>query len=141
MAQSSKSISADLPVTQSEKVNQELAQADDLYSEKLSLTASKTVSASKPNTSFSMLRKTKEDVFYNHHIKSPNTVVLHNSFETPSSYDQAVDIILMLICILLPPLAVFMAFGLGDQFWIDLLLTLIFFLPGIIYAIYVCFLK
>jgi len=141
MAQSSKSNSADLPITQSKKVNQELAQADDLSSKKLNLTASNAVSASNPNASFSMLRKTKEDLFYIHHIKSPNAVVLHNSFETPSSSDQADDIILMLLCILLPPLAVFMAFGLGDQFWIDLLLTLIFFLPGVIYAIYVCFLK
>ena len=140
-AQSSTTVSVDLPVTQQEKAGHKLDQLDDLSLEKLNLTASNAVSASKPNASLSMLRKTKEDLFYSHHFKSPNAIALHNSFETSSSYDQADDIILMLLCILLPPLAVFMAFGLTDQFWIDLLLTLIFFLPGIIYAIYVCFLK
>ncbi|AAF26090.1 Hydrophobic protein RCI2A [Arabidopsis thaliana] len=45
-----------------------------------------------------------------------------------------VDII---IAILLPPLGVFLRFGCGVEFWICLVLTLLGYIPGIIYAIYV----
>ena len=51
------------------------------------------------------------------------------------------DIVLMILCVLLPPLAVFFSYDISNEFWIDLLLTLLFFLPGIIYALYVCFYK
>ncbi|KAG6550868.1 hypothetical protein Mapa_007482 [Marchantia paleacea] len=45
-----------------------------------------------------------------------------------------VDIILAII---LPPLGVFLKFGCQIEFWICLLLTLLGYIPGIIYAIYV----
>ena len=47
------------------------------------------------------------------------------------------DIIKIIIAIFVPPLAVFLEVGLGSQFWINLILTLIFFVPGVIHAIYV----
>ncbi|CAE5966283.1 unnamed protein product [Arabidopsis lyrata] len=45
-----------------------------------------------------------------------------------------VDII---IAILLPPLGVFLRFGCGVEFWICLVLTLLGYIPGILYALYV----
>lgn len=45
--------------------------------------------------------------------------------------------LLIVLCILLPPLAVFLKFGIGTEFWISLILTLIFWLPGVIYALIV----
>lgn len=47
------------------------------------------------------------------------------------------DVIRILIAIFLPPLGVFLQVGLGKHFWINLLLTLLGYLPGIIHAIYV----
>ena len=47
------------------------------------------------------------------------------------------DIIKIIIAIFVPPLAVFLEVGLSSQFWINLILTLIFFVPGVIHAIYV----
>ncbi|PYE80283.1 uncharacterized membrane protein YqaE (UPF0057 family) [Winogradskyella epiphytica] len=47
------------------------------------------------------------------------------------------SLVTIIISILLPPLAVFLKSGLGTQFLISLLLTLIGWLPGIIYALYV----
>ena len=41
---------------------------------------------------------------------------------------------LVVCCILLPPLAVALVFGITDKFWIDLALTFCFWLPGVIYA-------
>jgi uncharacterized membrane protein YqaE (UPF0057 family) len=47
--------------------------------------------------------------------------------------------LLVLLCILLPPLAVYLVKGMGNAFIIDLILCLFFWLPGIIYAFIVCF--
>ncbi len=47
------------------------------------------------------------------------------------------DVLRILIAILLPPLGVFLQVGLGLQFWINILLTLLGYVPGIIHAIYI----
>jgi uncharacterized membrane protein YqaE (UPF0057 family) len=46
-------------------------------------------------------------------------------------------ILLVILAILIPPLAVYLAKGIGTEFWISLILTLLFFIPGIIYALIV----
>ncbi|KAK9154133.1 hypothetical protein Sjap_001613 [Stephania japonica] len=43
----------------------------------------------------------------------------------------------ILLAIFLPPIGVFLRYGIGIEFWIDLLLTFLGYIPGIIYAIYV----
>lgn len=48
-----------------------------------------------------------------------------------------VDVIRILIAILLPPVGVFLQVGLGLQFWLNILLTLCGYVPGIIHAIWV----
>jgi uncharacterized membrane protein YqaE (UPF0057 family) len=47
------------------------------------------------------------------------------------------DVVRILIAILLPPLGVFLQVGLGAQFWINILLTLLGYIPGIVHAIYI----
>jgi len=47
------------------------------------------------------------------------------------------DILRILIAILLPPLGVFLQVGIGLHFWINILLTLLGYLPGIIHAVYI----
>jgi uncharacterized membrane protein YqaE (UPF0057 family) len=49
----------------------------------------------------------------------------------------AADPIKILCAILLPPLGVFLEVGLGTHFWINLILTLLGYIPGIIHALYV----
>jgi uncharacterized membrane protein YqaE (UPF0057 family) len=47
-------------------------------------------------------------------------------------------ILLVILAILLPPLAVYLHEGvINTKFWISLLLTLLFWLPGVIYALIV----
>jgi len=48
-------------------------------------------------------------------------------------------IIAAIVAILLPPLGVFLVRGLGRDFWIAIVLTLIFFLPGLLFAWFVIF--
>ena len=45
-------------------------------------------------------------------------------------------LVLVILAIFLPPLAVFLIKGLGRDFWINLILTLLFWLPGTAHAIY-----
>jgi uncharacterized membrane protein YqaE (UPF0057 family) len=47
------------------------------------------------------------------------------------------DVLRILLAILLPPLGVFLQVGIGPQFWINILLTLLGYIPGIIHAIWV----
>ncbi|KKX27889.1 YqaE/Pmp3 family membrane protein [Rhizobium sp. LC145] len=47
------------------------------------------------------------------------------------------DIVRILLAILLPPLGVFLQVGLGLQFWLNILLTLLGWLPGIVHALWV----
>ena len=47
------------------------------------------------------------------------------------------DILRILLAILLPPLGVFLQVGIGLQFWLNILLTILGYIPGIIHAIYV----
>ncbi|MDP9229929.1 MAG: YqaE/Pmp3 family membrane protein [Bacteroidota bacterium] len=47
-------------------------------------------------------------------------------------------LLLVIIAILLPPLAVYLHEGeINNKFWIDLVLTLLFYVPGLIYALVV----
>jgi uncharacterized membrane protein YqaE (UPF0057 family) len=48
-----------------------------------------------------------------------------------------VDVIRIIIAILLPPLGVFLQVGIGLQFWLNILLTLLGYVPGIIHAVWV----
>jgi len=47
------------------------------------------------------------------------------------------SILRIIFAILLPPLGVFLTVGFGKPFWINVLLTLLGFIPGIVHAIWV----
>ena len=47
------------------------------------------------------------------------------------------DVLRILLAIVLPPVGVFLQVGLGLHFWINILLTLLGYVPGIIHAIWV----
>ncbi len=50
------------------------------------------------------------------------------------------DLLLIILCIILPPLAVYLFEGdITTNFWIDLVLTILGWLPGIVYAFVVIF--
>lgn len=47
------------------------------------------------------------------------------------------DLIRIIFAILLPPVGVFLQVGLGASFWINILLTLLGYIPGIVHAVWV----
>ena len=47
------------------------------------------------------------------------------------------DFIRILFSVLLPPLGVFLQVGFGGQFWLNVLLTLLGYIPGIVHAVWI----
>lgn len=47
------------------------------------------------------------------------------------------DLIRIIVAVLLPPLGVFLQVGLGKHFWLNILLTLLGYIPGIVHAVYI----
>lgn len=47
------------------------------------------------------------------------------------------DVIRIILSVLIPPLGVFLQVGLGLQFWLNILLTLLGYIPGLIHAIWI----
>jgi uncharacterized membrane protein YqaE (UPF0057 family) len=47
------------------------------------------------------------------------------------------DLLRILVAILLPPLGVFLQVGIGKHFWINVILTILGFVPGMIHAVWV----
>ena len=56
---------------------------------------------------------------------------------TKKSNEGTKDILRIVAAILLPPLGVALQVGLTKQFWINVLLTILFFIPGLIHALYI----
>ncbi len=49
------------------------------------------------------------------------------------------DPVKILLAIFLPPVGVFFEVGLGLHFWLNIVLTIFGFIPGIIHAVYIIF--
>lgn len=50
---------------------------------------------------------------------------------------QTIDVLRILLAIFLPPLGVFLQVGIGLHFWLNILLTILGYVPGIIHAVWV----
>lgn len=57
--------------------------------------------------------------------------------EEPLTCSTIMDIIRIILSVILPPLGVFLQVGLGMHFWLNILLTLLGYFPGLIHAIYI----
>ena len=47
------------------------------------------------------------------------------------------DILRVICAILLPPLGVFLQVGIGLHFWLNILLTILGYIPGIVHAVWI----
>jgi uncharacterized membrane protein YqaE (UPF0057 family) len=73
-----------------------------------------------------------------HFIPYKKLDILRNE-KRPSS-SGVNDIVLIILCFILPPLAVYLFKNAIDtNFWVDVILTLLLWLPGLIFALLVCF--
>jgi len=47
------------------------------------------------------------------------------------------DVLRVILSVIIPPVGVFLQVGLGLQFWLNILLTLLGYFPGLIHAVWV----
>ncbi|PSQ95549.1 MAG: YqaE/Pmp3 family membrane protein [Bacteroidetes bacterium SW_9_63_38] len=47
------------------------------------------------------------------------------------------DFLRVVLAVLLPPLGIFLQEGLGTHFWINVLLTLFGYIPGLVHAVWI----
>lgn len=47
------------------------------------------------------------------------------------------DLIRVILSVLIPPLGVFLKVGFGGHFWLNILLTILGYIPGLIHAIWI----
>lgn len=47
------------------------------------------------------------------------------------------DLVRVLCAIFIPPLGVFLQVGIGKHFWLNILLTLLGFIPGLVHAVWI----
>ena len=71
---------------------------------------------------------TRTDITHTDHRRAPGSRQLMS---------EKSDILKIVLAVLLPPLGVFFEVGLGKHFWINVLLTILGWIPGIIHAIWV----
>jgi uncharacterized membrane protein YqaE (UPF0057 family) len=48
-----------------------------------------------------------------------------------------VDVLRIILSVIIPPVGVFLQVGIGLHFWLNILLTLLGYFPGLIHAIWV----
>ncbi len=53
------------------------------------------------------------------------------------SEPQIMDVLRIILAVLLPPLGVFLQVGIGPQFWLNVLLTILGYIPGIVHAVWI----
>lgn len=70
-------------------------------------------------------------------LKSEVKQGLRNDFNKSNSSSDISNnmLLLILITILLPPLGVYLVYDVSQEFWISLILTILGFLPGLIYSL------
>lgn len=56
---------------------------------------------------------------------------------SPAHRERDLDIVRVVLSVLLPPLGVFLQERFGKHFWINVLLTILGYIPGIVHAIWV----
>jgi len=62
---------------------------------------------------------------------------LDYSAATSMAASGEATLLVIILTILIPPLGVALVFGLSTEFWISLILTLLFYIPGLIYSLIV----
>lgn len=50
---------------------------------------------------------------------------------------SAMDLIRIILSVIIPPLGVFLQVGIGKHFWLNILLTLLGYIPGLVHAVYI----
>ena len=53
------------------------------------------------------------------------------------TYKEVMDLIRVIASVIIPPLGVFLRVGIGLHFWINIVLTILGYIPGLVHAIWI----
>ncbi len=79
-------------------------------------------------------------MYYNHYpayIVSCNGMVKSSATANNMKRKNQMELLKIILAIVLPPLGVFFQVGIGKHFWINIVLTILGYIPGIVHAIWV----
>jgi uncharacterized membrane protein YqaE (UPF0057 family) len=65
------------------------------------------------------------------------TRVIHAEPSQIPLNDQMADLIRVILSIIVPPVGVFFKVGFGMHFWLNIVLTMLGYIPGLVHAIWV----
>jgi uncharacterized membrane protein YqaE (UPF0057 family) len=63
--------------------------------------------------------------------------IAYQGVDQASKERLSMDLLRIVIAIVLPPLGVFLQVGIGKHFWINVVLTILGYVPGIVHAVWV----
>lgn len=69
------------------------------------------------------------------HVATGNNPVLSPGHEQ-MKWGRSMNVIRIILALLIPPLAAFLTVGIGLHFWLNILLTIFFWVPGMIHALW-----
>lgn len=97
-----------------------------------SKTAEREMKTTPVKTQIETNERSRKDRVSKKHLNSSN-VAIPTSTAVASGGESI--ILYVILAIILPPLAVGLLYGIGTEFWLSLILTIIFWVPGVIYAL------
>lgn len=69
------------------------------------------------------------------YVAAGNNPVLYLGYQQ-MEWSALMNVIRIILAILIPPVAAFLTVGLGLHFWLNILLSIFFWVPGIIHALW-----
>ena len=69
--------------------------------------------------------------------KAPARAHKTRTVKSTAHPEQGMDLLRMVLAIVFPPLGVYMQVGASGQFWLNIVLTILGYVPGIIHAIWI----
>ena len=106
------------------------------------------IESSKPESKKEVLKDVKFNNFMDSEkakVKRNNVVpflakrFFNNANTASVAHDDVELLLFVILAIILPPLCVFLARGMGTEFLLDLILTILFWVPGVVYALLIVF--
>jgi uncharacterized membrane protein YqaE (UPF0057 family) len=70
-------------------------------------------------------------------LPSPEARTIDDAGIPVPEVNAMINLTRVLLAILLPPVGVFLTVGFGGQFWLNILLTLFGYIPGIVHAVWI----
>lgn len=88
-----------------------------------------------------VLSREEEKAFKREFKKEARKAYRDYKSNSPAAAPAESVVLYVILAIFIPPLAVGLLYGIGAEFWISVILTIIFWIPGIIYALIKVFQK